>query len=149
MVCDGMHFLLAHCVNTQLALRGAWNLETVLSMLLVGGWLLWPGEYSWSRLTALMLGRLLGVLLFTEARLMGCVVQWSPMKPESWVDLAGSHLSLRQPAPIAGYIVTYRTCRTNTRTAMLEMHVLTGCRHLADWLVFRLYCYWSLEVSPI
>jgi hypothetical protein len=39
---------------------------------------------SWSRLTALLLGRLLGVLLFTEARSMGLAVQWSPMKPESW-----------------------------------------------------------------
>jgi hypothetical protein len=39
---------------------------------------------SWSRLTVLLLGRLLGVLLFTEACSMGRAVQWSPMKPESW-----------------------------------------------------------------
>jgi hypothetical protein len=53
-------------------------------MLLVGGWLRWPGDCSTSRLTALLLGRLLRVLLFTEARSMGRAVQWSPMKPESW-----------------------------------------------------------------
>jgi hypothetical protein len=40
--------------------------------------------YGWCRLTALLLGRLLGVLLFTEARSMGRAVQWSLMKPESW-----------------------------------------------------------------
>jgi hypothetical protein len=39
---------------------------------------------SWSRPTALLLGRLLGVLLFTGARSLGRAVQWSPMKPESW-----------------------------------------------------------------
>jgi hypothetical protein len=53
-------------------------------MLLVSGWLRWPGDCSSSRLTALLLGRLLGVLLFIEARSMGRAVQWSPMKPESW-----------------------------------------------------------------
>jgi hypothetical protein len=53
-------------------------------MLLVGCWLRWPGDCSRSRLTALLLERLLGVLLFTEARSMGRAVQWSPMKPESW-----------------------------------------------------------------
>jgi hypothetical protein len=39
---------------------------------------------GWCRLTALLLGRLLGVLLFTEARSMGRAVHWSPVKPESW-----------------------------------------------------------------
>jgi hypothetical protein len=39
---------------------------------------------SWRRLMALLLGRLLGVLHFTGARSMGCAVQLSPMKPESW-----------------------------------------------------------------
>jgi hypothetical protein len=53
-------------------------------MLLVGGWLRWPGDCSLSRLTALLLGRVLGVLLFTEARSMGRAIRWSPMKPESW-----------------------------------------------------------------
>jgi hypothetical protein len=53
-------------------------------MLVVGGCLRWPGDCSWSRLTVLLLGRLLGVLFFTGARSMGHAVQWSPMKPESW-----------------------------------------------------------------
>jgi hypothetical protein len=39
---------------------------------------------GWSRLPALLLRRLLGVLFFTEARFMGRAVQWSPMKPERW-----------------------------------------------------------------
>jgi hypothetical protein len=61
-------------------------------------------------------------VLFSEA-------QWSQR-----VDLAGSHLSLHRPAPIAGYIVTYRTCRVSTLTALLEPNVLTHPSHLADWL---------------
>jgi hypothetical protein len=143
------------------------ELEAEPLMLLVGCWLWWPGNCSWSWLTALLLGRLLGVLLFTGARSMGRAVQWSLMKPESWsgwfpikssplrwpgdcswsrltalllgrllevlfftearswgvlfseaqwsqrVDLADSHLSLCRPAPVAGYIATYRTCRAN------------------------------------
>jgi hypothetical protein len=80
-------------------------------MLLVGGWLRWPGDCSSCRLTALLLGRLLGVLLFTEARSMGRAVRWSPMKPKSWSSWFP--LSLRRPAPIAGYIATYRTCHAN------------------------------------
>jgi hypothetical protein len=51
-------------------------------MLLVGGWLRWTGDCSWSQLTVLLLVRLLGVLLFTGARSMRRAVQWSPMKPE-------------------------------------------------------------------
>jgi hypothetical protein len=43
---------------------------------------------NWSRLTALLLGRLLEVLLLTEACSMGRAVHWSPKKPES-VDPAG------------------------------------------------------------
>jgi hypothetical protein len=49
-----------------------------------GRLLRWPGDCSWSRLTALLLGRLLGVLLVTGARSMGLAVQWTLMKPESW-----------------------------------------------------------------
>jgi hypothetical protein len=72
----------------------------------------WPGDCSWSWLTVLLLGRLLGVLFFTEARSMGRAVQWSQR-----IDLAGSHLSLCWPAPIAGYIAASRTYRANSRTA--------------------------------
>jgi hypothetical protein len=104
-------------------------------------------------------------VLFSEARWSQRVswsdrAGWSPMKPESelmrlgwlkpneareWVDPAGSHLSLYRPAPIAGYIATYRTCRANTRTALLEVNMLTGPRHLADWTVFHVCPCWCLE----
>jgi hypothetical protein len=66
-------------------------------------------------------------VLFSEAR-------WNQR-----VDLAGSHLNLRRPAPIAGCIATYRTCRANTRTALLELNVLTVPSHLADWKSLSLY----------
>jgi hypothetical protein len=49
-------------------------------------------------------------------------------------DLGGSHLSFRQPAPIAGYIATYRTCYVSTRTALLGLFMLTGPRHLRNWI---------------
>jgi Na+-transporting NADH:ubiquinone oxidoreductase subunit NqrB len=103
-------------------------------MLLVSGWLRWPGDCSWSRLTALLLGRLLRVLLFTLALSLGRAVQWSQR-----VDPAGSHLSLRRPAPVAGFIATYRTCHVSTRTALIELNVLTGPSRLADWSVFQVW----------
>jgi hypothetical protein len=80
-VCRWYALLLARSVNTQLALCEAWS-----GALDVTGRLLmrWPGDCSSSRLMALLLGTLLGMLLFTEARSMGRAVQWSPMKPESW-----------------------------------------------------------------
>jgi hypothetical protein len=59
-------------------------------------------------------------LLYTGARLMGRAVQWSQR-----VDPAGSHLSLRRPAPIDGYIATSRTYHANNRTALLELNMLT------------------------
>jgi hypothetical protein len=98
---------------------------------------------SWSRLTTLLLERLLGVLtlhwgtLFSEAR-------WSHR-----VDLAGSHLSLRQPAPVAGCIVTCRTCRANMQTALVEMYMLTGPSHLADWNVFRSRSYFATDSQSV
>jgi hypothetical protein len=74
-------------------------------MLLVGCWVRWPGDWSWSWLTAMLLERLLGVLLFTGARSVGRAVQWSPIKPESWsgwfplffADLLLSLVTLRLP----------------------------------------------------
>jgi hypothetical protein len=67
---------------TPLALCEAWS-----GALAVTGRLLisMAGDCSRSRLTALLLEKLLGVcLLFTGALSMGRAVQWSPMKPESW-----------------------------------------------------------------
>jgi hypothetical protein len=51
---------------------------------------------SWSRLTALLVGRLLGTFLFTEARSMGGG-GYSVKSDEArdWVDPAGSHLNQR------------------------------------------------------
>jgi hypothetical protein len=59
-------------------------------------------------------------VLFSEAR-------WSQR-----VDPSGYHLSLRRPAPIDGYSLTCRTCRANTRTALLGMYMLTGPSRLAE-----------------
>jgi hypothetical protein len=66
------------------------------------------------------------------ARCTYCSVR--PDEAREWVDPAGFHLSLRRPAPVPGYIATYRTCRSNTRNALLELYVLTGPCHL-DWLI--------------
>jgi hypothetical protein len=85
-------------------------------MLLVGCWLRWPRDCNRSRLTALLLERLPGVL----ALHWGSLARWSQR-----VDLAGSHQSLRRPAPIAGYIAASRTYGVNTQTALLELNLLT------------------------
>jgi hypothetical protein len=60
-----------------------WSLRWSSLMFMVSGWLRWPGDCSWSWLTALLLRRLLGMLFFTDARSMGRAVQWSLLKPES------------------------------------------------------------------
>jgi hypothetical protein len=68
-------------------------------------------------------------VLFSEAR-------WSPR-----VDLAGSHLSLRRLAPIAGYIATSKTYRVNSRTALLELCMQTGPSRLTNYTVFHVYLF--------
>jgi hypothetical protein len=65
--------------------------------------------------------------------------RWGVLFSEAWwiqrVSWSGWFpLSLRRPAPVASFIATYRTCRANTRTALLEMYVLTGPRQLDNWL---------------
>jgi hypothetical protein len=62
----------------------------------------------------------------SSLRLARWGVRFSEARWSQRVDLPGSHLSLRRPAPVAGYIATYRTCRAYTRTALLELYVLTG-----------------------
>jgi hypothetical protein len=103
-------------------------------MLLVGGWLRWPGDLylksadsvaAWKTAGSVLAphwGSLDGGVLFGEAR-------WSQT-----VDLSRSHLSLRRPAPLTGYIATYRTCHANTRNALLQVNVLTGPGQLGNWL---------------
>jgi hypothetical protein len=103
------------------------ELEAELLMLLIGCWLRWPGDCSWSRLMALLLGRLLGVLAVHWGSLNGVCCS---VKPD---DLAGSHLSLCRLAPIASYIATCRTCYANTRTALLELYLQTDLCRLANW----------------
>jgi hypothetical protein len=63
------------------------------------------------------------------------------------VNLTGSHLSLRRPAPIAGYIATYRTYHANTRTALLELNLLTGPSRLANCLTWIPWPYLACFVS--
>jgi hypothetical protein len=113
-------------------------------MLLVGGWLRWPGDCSWSRLTALLLGRLLGVLLFAGACSMGHAVQWSPMKPENssgWFPLKSSptcsyrwlHCDL-QNVPREHANCTARTQRTNWAESSRWIRRLPwGLRSRYDW----------------
>jgi hypothetical protein len=85
--------LLTRSLNTQLAFCGAaWCYWSAVGcggsgwLVVEVGWRRCDGRATCgrSRLTALLLGRLLGVLLCTEARSMGRAVQWSPMKPEGW-----------------------------------------------------------------
>jgi hypothetical protein len=99
-------------------------------MLLVGGWLHWPGDCSWSRLTAFQLGRLLGVLLFTEARSMGRAAQWSRMKPECWSDW----FPLKSSPTCS-----YRWLHCDLRD------VLTCRSDLANCSVFYVYFCWSSQ----
>jgi hypothetical protein len=97
-------------------------------MLLVGGWLRWPGDCSSSRQTALLLGRLLEVLLFTEARSMGRAIHCSPMKPESW---SGWFPLKSLPTCSCRWL---HCDLQNVPRELLELYVLTGPRHLRRWL---------------
>jgi hypothetical protein len=59
---------------------------------------------------------------------MGCAVQWSPMKPESW-----SGWFPLKSSPTCSYRWLHCDLQ-NVLRKLLEMYVLTGRRHLADWL---------------
>jgi hypothetical protein len=84
---------------------------------------------SWSRLTALLLERLLGVLVLHWGSLDGPAVQWSLMKPNN-------ELIRQVPTTVFAdlllSLVTVRLTERATRTALLEMYLLTGSRHLVD-----------------
>jgi hypothetical protein len=84
---------------------------------------------SWSRLTALLLERLLGVLLFTEARSMKRAVMWSPMKPESW-----SGWFPLKSTPTCSYRLLHWDLHNVPREHALELYVLTGPCHLGNSL---------------
>jgi hypothetical protein len=122
-------------------------------MLLVGGWLRWPGDCSSSRLTVLLLGRLLGVLLFIEGRSMGRAVQWSPMKPESWSDWFPLKSS---PTYSYGWLhCDLQTCRANRRiqvkTLLATIHVaFVGCHgNPVYWAVIWIRICVSVTWSPV
>jgi hypothetical protein len=115
-------------------------------MLLVGGWLLWPGDCNWSQLTALLLGRLLGVLLFTEARSMERAIQWSLMKPESeFIRLVPTKVF----ADLLLLLVALRLTERAMRTALLELNVLTGSSHLANWTEVKVEPQWKATLPAV
>jgi hypothetical protein len=164
MVCP---FIDTLCKYTTCVMR---SLKWSFLMLLVGGWLgrqrRLVGEIGWrhcdgratcgrSRLTALRWPDDLWSKSTDGAALetIGSVaLHWGSLDRTCCSvepDEAGELIWLLRPAPVVGYITAYRTCRANTRTALLEMYVLTGRGHLAYWLVFRLYFCWSLEANPI
>jgi hypothetical protein len=107
---------------------------------LVSSCLRWPGNCSRSRLTALLLGRLLGQralhwcspdeVLFSEAR-------WSQK-----VDPTGSHLSIFRSPEVTGYVVM----STSPKLILITGHILstTATHH---WSRPLNYCYSSLVTS--
>jgi hypothetical protein len=107
------------------------KLEAELLVLLVGCRSRWPGDCSWSQLTALLLGRLPGVcLLFTAARSMGHAVQWSPMKPESW-----SGWFPLKSSPTCSYRWLHCNFQDMLReypNALIELNFLTDLHRLAN-----------------
>jgi hypothetical protein len=120
-------------------------------MLLVGGWLWWPGDLWLKSADGIAARMTAGSVALHWGSIDGACCSVKLDEAGEWVDPAGSHLSLSRPAPVAGYIVTYRTCCANTRTALLELYVLIGLRHLDNSL------YWTelsrlvncLEANPI
>jgi hypothetical protein len=114
-------------------------------MLLVGGWLRWPGDCSWSRLTALLLGRLLGCVALHWGSLDGACrsVKYDEARELIWL------VPTKVFADLLLSLVTLRLTERAARTALLEMYMLTGRGHLADWLtdwLTELNCVVSLTV---
>jgi hypothetical protein len=118
MVCT---FIGTHCKHTTCIMRSlrrsSWCYWSAVdcdgrATVVEVGWRRCCLKDWWSACSSLRLTRW-GVL-FSEA-------QWSQR-----VDLAGSHLSVHRPAPIAGYIAASITYRANTRTALLELNLLTN-----------------------
>jgi hypothetical protein len=114
------------------------------------GWRRCDGREScgWGRLTALLLGRLLGVLLFTEARLVRRAVQWRPMKPESWSGC----FPLKSSSPTCS-CCWFVTGLQNVPRAHADctggMCVLTGLWYLADWSVFYVHVCCCVKADQI
>jgi hypothetical protein len=111
------------------------KLQAELLLLLVGCWLRCPADCRRSRLTALLLDRLLGVLALYWCSLDRACCSVKPYDARELIWLV-STLSLHWPAPVAGYISTARAYRANTRTALLELKLLPGLTRLANRNVF-------------
>jgi hypothetical protein len=98
------------------------------------------------RLTALLLGDCWECAC-SSLRFAWWGVLFSEDRWSQRVDLAGSRWSLRRLAPVG--VAACRTCRLNTRSALLELYVLTGLRYLADWSVFYVYFCWCVKADQI
>jgi hypothetical protein len=116
---------------------------------MVGFWLRCPGDCSWSRLMTLLLGRLLGVLLFIGARLMRCAVQWSQMKPESEL------IRLVPTKVLADLLLSLVTLRLKERASRTrELHYYKSKSYLVrvifvtDWLTDPRRLVNCLEADP-
>jgi hypothetical protein len=130
--CRWYALLLTRSVNTQFTLCGALG---------VTGWLRWPGECSWSRLTALLLGRLLGVLFLTEA---GACCSVKPDEARELIRLVPTKVF----ADLLLLLFTLRLTERATRTAgIVSVNRPEASSLLADWTELRrlLNC---LEADP-
>jgi hypothetical protein len=106
------------------------KLEAELLMLLVGCWLRWPGDCSWSRLTALLLGRLLlGVLVLHWDSLDGVCCS---LKPESW---AGWFPLKYSPTYSYRWLhCGFQNVRSEHRNCIARTQLVNWSRRLANWL---------------
>jgi hypothetical protein len=145
--CRWYALLLTRTVITQLALCEIWGgaLAVVSRRLIAVAWRLLV-EVGWRRCCSVRLLECCCLL-----RLARWGVQFSEDRWSQGVSWSGwlRVLTLRRPAPVAGYIATSRTCHANTRNSLLEMYLPTGPRHLADWSVFYGYFCCCLETNPI
>jgi hypothetical protein len=92
------------------------KLEAELLMLLVGCWLRWPGDCSWSQLTAFLLGRLLGVLALHWCLLDGACCSVKPYEARELIWLVPTKV-------FADLFLSLVTFRLPERTAQTpELH---------------------------
>jgi hypothetical protein len=100
------------------------KLEAERLMLLVCCWLRWPGDCSWSRLTALLLGRLQGVLALHWSSFDSA---WCSLKPDGAREL----IWLVPTKVFADLLLSLVALRLPERTARApELH----CWNSTCWL---------------
>jgi hypothetical protein len=110
----------------------------IMRSLTRSSWLYWSGVECDGRATVVVVGWRRCCLedcweCCSSLRLAWWDVLFNEARWRQRVHLAGTHLSLSRPAPVAGYIATSRMCRANAWTALLELNVLTGPCHLGNW----------------